>query len=406
MRKFIFWLHLIAGVVAGAIILVMSVTGTLMAFEPQIVEFSEKKIRFVEPAPDAERLSIEEVVRRVGAEKGGALPNAVVIRSDPKASMVLMYGRGGGVFVDPYTAAVLGRPSKTHDFMHWIEDIHRRLGAKDAGKRVTGACTLAFLFLILTGVYLWRPKKWTASHLKPIAFFGKGLKGKQRDWNWHNVIGLWLSPVLLATAVTGLVMSYTWANDLLFRLTGNEPPPAQGQRGPGMGGPGSAAKPGEPGARPKTNSANAAGRPAAGPSQAPPPAVLPAAGLDAVFKEVSKLSNDWSSISLRLGVSADAPMTVQVGEKSPTVELRSQATVDTRTGKVIQWEPFEKQNLGRKSRFWFRYLHTGELLGPLGQLLMGIGAAGAAVLVYTGFALALRRFGGWLARKRPAKRLS
>ena len=36
-RKIIFWLHLIAGVVAGVIILIMSVTGVAIAFEKQTI---------------------------------------------------------------------------------------------------------------------------------------------------------------------------------------------------------------------------------------------------------------------------------------------------------------------------------------------------------------------------------
>jgi hypothetical protein len=35
-RTFLFWLHLIVGCVAGVVILVMSVTGTILAFERQI----------------------------------------------------------------------------------------------------------------------------------------------------------------------------------------------------------------------------------------------------------------------------------------------------------------------------------------------------------------------------------
>ncbi|MEI9892584.1 MAG: hypothetical protein WDN28_01340 [Chthoniobacter sp.] len=32
-------------------------------------------------------------------------------------------------------------------------------------------------------------------------------------------------PLLLIITLTGVIMSYAWANDLLYRLTGNEPPP-------------------------------------------------------------------------------------------------------------------------------------------------------------------------------------
>jgi uncharacterized iron-regulated membrane protein len=46
-----------------------------------------------------------------------------------------------------------------------------------------------------------------------------------------------------------------------------------------------------------------------------------------------------------------------------------------------------------------RFLHTGEALGAGGQLAAGLASLGAAVLVWTGLALALRR----LARSRRAR---
>jgi uncharacterized iron-regulated membrane protein len=50
------------------------------------------------------------------------------------------------------------------------------------------------------------------------------LRGKAHDWNWHNVIGFWSSAVLVILTLTAAVMSYPWANDLLYTLTGSEAP--------------------------------------------------------------------------------------------------------------------------------------------------------------------------------------
>lgn len=61
--------------------------------------------------------------------------------------------------------------------------------------------------------------------MKPSLVFNPQLRGKARDWNWHNVIGFWSSGVLVVLTLTAMVMSYQWANDLLYTLTGSEPPP-------------------------------------------------------------------------------------------------------------------------------------------------------------------------------------
>ena len=51
-----------------------------------------------------------------------------------------------------------------------------------------------------------------------------------------------------------------------------------------------------------------------------------------------------------------------------------------------------------------RFVHTGEYYGLTGQTIAGLVSAGGAVLVYTGVALALRRFGAW-RRRRTTTRL-
>jgi uncharacterized iron-regulated membrane protein len=46
-----------------------------------------------------------------------------------------------------------------------------------------------------------------------------------------------------------------------------------------------------------------------------------------------------------------------------------------------------------------RFGHTGEYWGLAGQTIAGIVSLGAAVLMWTGLALAWRRFRTWLRRR-------
>jgi uncharacterized iron-regulated membrane protein len=63
-------------------------------------------------------------------------------------------------------------------------------------------------------------------------------------------------------------------------------------------------------------------------------------------------------------------------------------------------ESFQDLSAGRRLRSWLRFAHTGEVYGLTGQTIAGLASAGGAVLVYTGLALALRRFISWLRRRR------
>jgi uncharacterized iron-regulated membrane protein len=70
----------------------------------------------------------------------------------------------------------------------------------------------------------------------------------------------------------------------------------------------------------------------------------------------------------------------------------TQLSLDPFTGAVLRREGYADQNLGRRVRSWTRFLHTGEALGPVGKAVAGLASAAAALLVWTGFALAWRRF--------------
>lgn len=84
----------------------------------------------------------------------------------------------------------------------------------------------------------------------------------------------------------------------------------------------------------------------------------------------------------------------------------------TRDGRgALQWriawpgarlEQYRDGNLGRRVRSWTRFLHTSEALGPVGRFAAGLASLGSVVLVYTGFALALRPWLRWREKKSSA----
>src|SRR5262245_30428957 len=204
-RKVLFWSHLTAGVIAGLIILIMSITGALLTYERQITYWADtRNYHLAPPSPGAARLSVETLLAKASETQPGAAittitersgasePVAIGLAGDPGAGP----GSGRAVFIDPYTGAVLGGGSKeVHEFFRVMTDWHRWLGANGAGRNtaraVTGACNLGFLFIVSSGIYLWWPRKRTWPQFRNILWFKRGLPGKARDFNWHNVIGAW-----------------------------------------------------------------------------------------------------------------------------------------------------------------------------------------------------------------------
>jgi uncharacterized iron-regulated membrane protein len=370
LRKIVFWLHLTTGIIVGSVVLVMAVTGVLLAFERQITEWVDRDLRVV---PGAPRLPISALIASVPSRSGAAI-SGLTLRSDPAAPAAITLGRDRTVFVNPSTGALLGEGSKrTRQFFRSLTNVHRWLGTSEEnraiGRAITGACNFGFLFLVVSGFFLWWPRRGARNAGRAILLPKADSYGKPRNFLWHNAVGFWCAPVLFLIVLSGVLMSYPWATNLLYRIAGSEPPST---RAP----------------------ANRRAAPASESNFIPKE-------IDRLWTIASERVPDWKTISVRFETSPDAPVTfsIEQGQRGRP-DLRSQLTLDAKTGDVVRWEPFSSFNLGRRLRSWARFAHTGEAGGVLGQTIAALASAGASVLVCTGFALAWRRFRG---RKRPTR---
>jgi len=390
-RKVIFWIHLIAGVIAGISIFIMCLTGAALAFEKDIVAFAERDVRRVKIGDPNARKSLFELQAAVKAAQPEARPTAIVVSTDPAAAVTFQLGRNGALYADPYTGEVRQpATTRTHDLMHVLEDWHRVLAMsgdnRPIGKAINGACNIAFFVLAVTGLYIWWPRKWRTKGLRRSLWFMKTEGGKARDWNWHNVIGFWSSPVLIVLTLTALPISYRWAGDLIYKLAGEEPPVRSG--------PPVAATP-------------------AVEIPAPPPGTRPVSP-DALLLSAQSALPEWKEITLRLGVAGrgprgggeeaknSGPQPISVAVKTPGAWPQTAYTtliLNPFTAEILKTETFADLSSARRFRTWTRFLHTGEALGWLGQFVAGLASLGGCVLVYTGFALTWRRFQRWRSQR-------
>jgi uncharacterized iron-regulated membrane protein len=289
---------------------------------------------------------------------------------------------------------VLGEPAgQPRAFFRKVTDWHRWLGVSAEGRAtarvITGACNVAFLFLVVSGFYLWLPRTWTWRQFRSVIWFRRGLRGKARDFNWHNAIGLWSAVPLFIVVLSGVVISYPWASDLVYRIAG-EAPPARVVPG---------ARAGRGGTPPTSTGERPSGRGAESQPQA-----TPVATLDAAFARAEQQVADWRSISVRIpGAAAETvAFTIDRGTAGQP-QKRGTLTVNTRTAEVVKWEPFSALSAGRRLRSYMRFSHTGEVAGLAGQTIAGLASLGGAVLVYTGLSLAVRRLWAWRARRDAAR---
>jgi uncharacterized iron-regulated membrane protein len=371
-RKILFWSHLICGVVAGIIILIMSVTGVLLTYEKQMIAWADTRNYQLTPPAGAARLPVETLIAKV-REAQNAVPVSVTVRAGATEPVAFAFNGGRTIFANPYTGEVLGEGATgLRGFFRVVTDWHRWLSLEGAGRAtgrlITGVCNFAFLFIVASGLYLWFPRTWTWPQFKNILWFRRGLPGKARDFNWHNVIGFWSFVPLFLVVLSATIISFPWMSNLVYRVVGEQPP--------------APARPAPPPAPQAASPAN------------------PLEGLNPLWTRAEQYSSGWNTLSLRLPTNAEAPLAFTIDHgMGGEPHKRATLTLDRKTGDVAKWEPFSSFTAGRQLRSILRFTHTGEVGGVVGQTITGIVSLGGAFLVWTGLALAWRRFRAWKIRR-------
>jgi uncharacterized iron-regulated membrane protein len=368
LRAGLFWVHFALGVAGGLFILNMAASGILISYERQILDFAERaqrKVKTLGPQP----LDVETLINRVRQSYPGKRFTGIVVYSDPLASVQFTVGREDEVlYLDRYTGGVLGQGHRAlRDFFRFVTDWHRWLALEGTqrpiGKAITGAVCLTFFSLLLSGVVLWLPLKWSRKTLKKGIVPNPRLKGRARHWNWHRVIAFWCAPFLLLVTLTGIIMSYDWTNDLIFRLTGSPIPERRHENersGEGKADPSSAARSTQ--------------------------------GLNLLWAQAEKRATGWRSISQRLSGSPSMPASFSIDFGDGTRPDRiSRLTLDRKTGEVLHWETYATENSGQQVRSWVRWIHTGEAGGIIGQAVAVLTSIGSILLVWTGISMAIGR---------------
>lgn len=368
-RNLLFWCHLATGVAVGVVVLIMSVTGALLTYQRQMQWWADTRgMEAGPPTVDATRLPTGEVVMRVAAEVGEE-PTSVTRYADANAPLAIAFGRGHTVYASAYTGAVLGEGAQgMRNFFRVVVSWHRWLGqtgeGRDAGRAVTGAANLGFLFLVLSGLYLWWPRNWSRRAVRNVVFFRRGLSAKARDFNWHNVIGFWSAVPLAIVVASAVMISYSWGTDLVYRIAGDAPPERGGRSAPAEEAPVEVG--GDPFFR-----------------------------FDQLQEFASTERPGWQRISADIPENSAAPISFGIDAGSGGEPQKRSTVVLSRDGEVVSRETFADGSPGRRLRSILRFAHTGEVLGLFGQTIAGLASLGGAFLVWTGISLSLRRFRNW-----------
>lgn len=215
--------HLYLGIIAGAIIAVVGLTGSILVFQDEIDVALNPDLFNI--SPRGHKLPLGELIETVRQRHPDLVFDYVLTGkpgNDELAYSFLNYKGLNEVFIDPYTAEIKGSRVYNSGFIGVVTKIHTSLLVPVAGKYIVGLSALCLLILTISGLRLWIPSKW--NRLKEALGVRMTGSAKRLNYDLHNVLGIYSAPVISALSITGFCITFsTPVIALLFMLSGKSP---------------------------------------------------------------------------------------------------------------------------------------------------------------------------------------
>ena len=172
MKKFFAKIHLWLSIPFGIIIAIVCLTGAILVFEAEILEFCYPSRYFVKEIK-SEPLSPATLMDTAREQLPDSIKiNGIRVSSDPKRTyQLILPGKKAACFINPYTGEITGIDDGKGFFMkimrlhRWLLDEYKRDGSFAWGKTIVGYSTLVLAIIIISGLVIWYPRNKKA--LKP-----------------------------------------------------------------------------------------------------------------------------------------------------------------------------------------------------------------------------------------------
>jgi uncharacterized iron-regulated membrane protein len=222
-KKIIGKVHLWLGLTSGLIVVIIAITGCLYAFQAEIQNLTQP-YRFVKPQQAA--FLMPSQMRQIAEQQlPGKHPHSVQYGAPEEAAQVVFYHSDPDyyyvVYVNPYSGEVLKVKDMDRDFFRIVLMGHYYLWLPPAvGQRIVIVATVVFVVMMITGLILWWPKNKAAR--KQRFSIKWNAAWRRKNYDLHNVLGFYMTWVVIFMAITGLVFGWQWLADSIYGLAGGQ----------------------------------------------------------------------------------------------------------------------------------------------------------------------------------------
>jgi len=205
--------HFYAGLFCIPFVLWLATTGSIYLFRPQIQAWLDRPYEHL--AITAPRASAETQVETALAAVPGSNLHFYQLPLTIHSAVQIIVGRGAReyrVYVNPYSLQTLKVINEDHRLMRRIFYLHGELLMGDKGSFIVETAASWAIIMILTGLYLWWPRK--ANGLAGV-LYPRLHQGKRIFWrDIHAVTGMWISFLALLFLFSGLPWAKSWGGYL------------------------------------------------------------------------------------------------------------------------------------------------------------------------------------------------
>jgi uncharacterized iron-regulated membrane protein len=204
-RNVLFQIHLWLGIIVGIYFLVIGLTGSLIVYKKELERAMIPNLVHVATQPSkASFQTMYDAVRQ--AYPKASISNVFLYPEGTSWSFRLSQNKERiQVYVDPYTAKVLGEDRYKDKFLQWVYDLHINLLAGDTGELLNGIGGFLMALMALSGLVIWWPgRRFWQNALR----FARQANWKRQNYDIHKLTGLASVAFLLLLGITGSY--WTW----------------------------------------------------------------------------------------------------------------------------------------------------------------------------------------------------
>tara|TARA_R110002049_G_scaffold309272_1_gene519821 strand:- start:19800 stop:20927 length:1128 start_codon:yes stop_codon:yes gene_type:complete len=223
-QKIVAWIHLWPSLVSGIIVLFVCLTGTIIVYCDEIMDFSAGEALYV--TPQENRITHEKIFSQIEKQNPNYRISEIVFYKDPNRSLrlrvfdvkektLLM------IYMDPYTGAII-KEDTTIYFFYVTAHLHAELLAGTIGSWTVIIATIIFLIGCITGLILWWPKKWNKTTRQASFNIKWKAKFKRLNYDLHNVLGFYTLPFCIILSATGLIIFFHPLMDFTVKVSGGD----------------------------------------------------------------------------------------------------------------------------------------------------------------------------------------